>query len=560
MPHLVSRFFKVSLWVLVIYLITLIFFLIDTSRVVAQARDLATSLKTDTTTQSDIDGFANKLKRYSHSLDSPLLSIPSFVLGDTDSISKLGQVMNSAAMALEVIAPLIPRDIEQVKLTDTELLARDVRILKRASRYLENAFEEFSTIEFSGVFTALTPRLSHLQNKVSKYQQVLERTSPLLPILPDFLGNYTKRTYFVAMQNSAQARGTGGLIGTFALISFEKGSMSLDYVAPNSELEIQSDIPIEVPEEYRSIYQDYAKSWNGSNFSPHFPYAAQIWAETWRRMTGQKVDGVISVDTFTLRALLAATGPIDFDEFQITKENVIYELLSAAYTRFETNPEKRKSYLTEIARSVAQRFIEGNYSRTTLLREIIDPILENRILVYSPYAREARYLGLTPISGILDDAPNNEFRLVIQNIAGNKLDYYLAREVTVMSERCSPIRTTRVDFSVTNTADPDTPLPAYVNALRAQGFPQGDRNKQFAGIFLYGPSNARISGAVDIDTGKTYGRVFTERNRPLYSVQVMIPAGTSKRFSVYFEGGAGAITTVVQPLVLPQKTTIADSC
>lgn len=362
------------------------------------------------------------------------------------------------------------------------------------------------------------------------------------------------------MQNSAQARGTGGLLGTFALVSIDKGRMSLDYVAPNTALKVQPDIPIDVPTEYRQIYQDYAKSWNGSNFSPHFPYAAQIWAETWRRMTGQEVDGVISIDTYLLKALLEASGPVSVDGYTITSSNVIEELLSNAYRRFESDPGKRKNYLAQVASAVAERFIAGAYSKTTFLRQSIDLVLENRINIYSPYPRESRYLALTSLSGMLDDSANNEYRLVLQNIAGNKLDYYMARELTVMSEKCSPVRTTRVDFTISNTATPTERLPAYVNSLRAQGFPSGDRNTQFAGVFLYGPTDAKITGVVDIDTGATYGWVYTERKRPLYSVQVMIPAGTSKRYSVFFEGGSGPLTSVLQPLVIPQKTLIADSC
>lgn len=545
---------------LLIYLVTLLFFLIDSARVANKAVGLIESVRSNESVSGELGSFAKDLERYSHSLDSPLLSPLTLLVGDTESIRKVGKVVGAGARALIVLSSLVDNEIEDVKLADTEILARDAKLIKKASKDIALAFEGFASIEFSGLLSPLNSKLGEVQAKVTRYQEVFTRTSPLLSILPDLLGNYSKRSYFIAMQNSAQGRGTGGLLGTFAILSIDKGKMSLDYVAPNTALEIQPDIPIDVPSEYRDIYRDYAKSWNGSNFSPHFPYAAQIWAETWKRMTGQEVDGVISIDTYMLRALLAASGPVDIEDYQINSENVIQELLSNAYVRFESDPERRKNYLAEVAKTVAERFISGSYSKTTLLRQIIDPILENRVNIYSPYPREAKFIALTPLSGVLDDQPNNEYRLVIQNIAGNKMDYYIARELTVMSEQCTPIRTTRVDLVVTNTADANTRLPAYVNALRAQGFPQGNQNAQFAGIFLYGPTSAKITGVIDTDTGQTYGWVYTERNRPLYSAQVMIAAGESKRISVFFEGGSGELESVLQPLVLPQKTVIADSC
>lgn len=277
-------------------------------------------------------------------------------------------------------------------------------------------------------------------------------------------------------------------------------------------------------------------------------------------MTNQQVDGVIAIDTYLLKALLEASGPVDLDGYLIDSKNVIEELLANAYLKFESDPQKRKNFLVDVSKTVAERFISGNYSKSTLIREAIGPILENRVLIYSRYEGEMRYLANSPLSGILEDSPNNEYRLVVQNIAGNKLDYYLDRELTILSEQCAPIRTTRVDFTVTNTADHKKRLPAYVSALRAQGYPLGNKNAQFAGLFLYGPSNSRVTGVVDADTGQTYGSIFTERSRPLYAVQVLIPAGESKSFSVFFEGGEGELSSHLQPLVIPQKTTIVDAC
>ena len=560
MKTLVKRSFDIFKIIVLIYLFTLLVFLIDTTKVFIEIKNLSSSLKIQDNSDIRVGKFARDLQRYSETLDSPLVIPPSLLIGDLNSIRSIGRTFNHGAKALEYISPLLDQNLESISITNTQLLASDRKILSKASNQARLAFQEFENLEFTGILRRFDPRLAVFQSRVIKYREVFDRIDPILPIIPELLGSERERTYFVGMQNSAQGRGTGGLLGTFAIISIKQGKISLKFVAPNTALEIQPDIPIYVPDEYRVIYRDYAKSWNGSNFSPHFPYAAQIWAETWRRMTGEKVDGVISVDTYLFRALLAASGPINVDGYLLTKDNVIEELLSNAYKRFENDPTERKNYLAEIAKAVAERFISGSYSKATLIRELIDPLVENRILIYTNNVEEMDLISQSPLSGIFSDTPNNEYRLVIQNIAGNKLDYYIYREMILMSEKCLPQRTTRVDFTVTNTADPDEKLPAYVNALRAQGYPQGKENTQFAGIFLYGPTDSRITGVIDNDTGKTYGSVFTERKRPLYAAQVMIPAGTSKNFSVFFEGGTGKITSYLQPLVIPQDTVIIDSC
>lgn len=555
-----SQIKKIFGLLVLVYVLTLFVFLIDSAKTALHANEAFNLIRENKSVESKIEGLAKDLNRYSRTLQSPILLPPTLLIGDVNSISKLGKSLEHASKAINRVSPLFKKNAENKRLSDIQILSRDSQLLERSSNDFQIALNKFSSVRFSGLLSPLNSPMKKVQTKVLRYKEVLNRVTPIIPILPDLLGNYSKRTYFVAMQNSAQARGTGGLLGTFAIITFHKGKIDLEYVAPNSELKINSDVPIDVPDDYRQIYKDYAKHWNLSNLSPHFPYAAQIWAETWRRMTGQKVDGVISIDTFTLRALLAAMGPIEVSGIKLDSKNVTSELLSNAYIRFESDPTSRKNYLAAVAQRVAKNFINGEYSKSVLLEEMVDPILENRIYLYSSYPNEMKYISRSPLAGILNNNPNNEYRLIIQNIAGNKLDYYLKRELNIISENCKPIRTTKVDFKITNTADPYLKLPAYVNGLRGIGFPNGNKNAQYAGIFLYGPTNSRIVGVQDSDTGETYGWIFTERNRSLYSVHTLIPAGKSKRFTVYFKGGTGKLSSVLQPLVLPQKTTIADVC
>jgi hypothetical protein len=61
-----------------------------------------------------------------------------------------------------------------------------------------------------------------------------------------------------------------------------------------------------LPADYIDRYRDWEPTglWSQSNLSPHFPYAAQIWAAMWRAATGEQVDGVVALDPFALGYLL----------------------------------------------------------------------------------------------------------------------------------------------------------------------------------------------------------------------------------------------------------------
>jgi Protein of unknown function (DUF4012) len=78
---------------------------------------------------------------------------------------------------------------------------------------------------------------------------------------------------------------------------------------------------------------DYHQLYNGAatttfyvngNLSPHFPFAAQIWASMWKKFSGQQVDGVIAVDPTALSYLLAVTGTATLpDNTQINGANAV---------------------------------------------------------------------------------------------------------------------------------------------------------------------------------------------------------------------------------------------
>src|SRR6266567_681103 len=121
----------------------------------------------------------------------------------------------------------------------------------------------------------------------------------------------------VGLQNEAEARSTGGLPRAFAIIVTTTLDFGADYDAHYGKHDSTVD------------YLD-------SNVSPHFPYAAQVWASMWQRKTGQKIDGAIAIDPTALSYLLAVTGPATLpDGSQITADNVVALTQQDAYARFE---------------------------------------------------------------------------------------------------------------------------------------------------------------------------------------------------------------------------------
>src|SRR5664280_2897500 len=181
-----------------------------------------------------------------------------------------------------------------------------------------------------------------LERQLASISGQVRDASAAARLLPPMLGASGPRRYFVAMQNNAEARGTGGLLGAFMILEADQGRVQLARIASNAELPPVSVTPLEagLPPEYMDQYGNWAplSIWADANVSPHFPYAAQIWAAMWRKSTGQTIDGVIALDPFTLSYLLQATGPVQLaDGTAVSADNAV-SLIGSSLDRVDLDP------------------------------------------------------------------------------------------------------------------------------------------------------------------------------------------------------------------------------
>ena len=407
-----------------------------------------------------------------------------------------------------------------------------------------------------GVFAGLAGNSDTLK----KITSLLPDAASLAESTPDLLGFDRPKKYMLVFQNSAEARGTGGIIGAYAVVTVDRASFSVDRVGSNVDLQHMDRMPIEISSDFYFTYGDDPAIWQNSNMSPHFPYGARIWSALWKNQTGTNLDGVLAVDPLVLKAILGVTGPLRLDDgSSINVENVVSETLSDVYQRFDGRNIQRKSYLVEIAQKTLELLQIGNFSRVDMGMALISPYEENRILFYSASPGPQKALEKTLLGGSLDRG-GKDFRLVIQNIAGNKMDYYLDRELEVKVLECGVSGRTRVSATVANRISALKPLPTYVKGRLDLGKPEGSKNSHAISVFLYGPAGSELLSSKI--TGYPQDASFSgyERKRSFYSAPIELTAGGSVKVEAEFEGGFTDTRVTIQPLVTPQSTQISNPC
>lgn len=370
------------------------------------------------------------------------------------------------------------------------------------------------------------------------------------------------KRYMIAFQNSAEARGTGGILGAFAIVDMNKGAFSVVRTGSNAVLYSLKDVPVKVPAEFTKLYGKNPAILQNSNLSPHFPYGAEIWMGLWKKQFGEQLDGVIAVDPSSLSYVLKATGPITLASGEIiTSENVVAETLQKAYKRYEKDNNARKQYLVDIMNAAASKITSGQYSKIEMAKAIKRGLIENRILLYSRDQAAQKELATVRLGGFLSKEPNNEYRAVIQNIDASKLDYYLKRSVVVETKSCKNTQQTQVRVKLTNTLQSGKGLPAYVLTRADKGKPADLVTGQHRfKLFIYGPTNAKLVSVLRENREDGLGGGSTERGRPIYVADVDLAPGESEELLANFAGGVGNISFIDQPLVIPTELSVKGGC
>jgi hypothetical protein len=438
---------------------------------------------------------------------------------------------------------------------DVQLLRDAAPQLSEISTAATKLDAQASRISDPNYLSVMRNARTELQAQTSDISRLLHNTALAARLAPSMMGADGPRTYFLGFQTNAEARGTGGLLGAFGILRFDNGVRSVDTLAQDYELS-RPFAPIDLGPDYAAQYgfTDPTTDWRNSNLSSHFPYAAQIWKSMWEQQSGTKADGVIAIDPVALSYVLGAVGPVTMPDGEtITKDNVVELTESTAYIRFASDNNARKQYLLEVAREVIKKMTGRVQSPRQLLDALGKAVSEERIAVWSSSPAEQQLLEQTGLAHVVPEDPAPYAAVVINNLAGNKLDYYLTRDIEYTAGACDgKTRKSVVTVRLTNRA-PANGLPDYVAAtggLRPGELPVPS-STNVTWVSLLATTNAQLTKVTVNGEQPTKIVTGAERGHPVFNVQFAIPPKrtTELRYELTEPTSPGAPRVPIQPLV-----------
>lgn len=346
-----------------------------------------------------------------------------------------GDLALTAAQASEDadVDSIRPRN-GQVDLAALEAL---VEPLDRSLQALRSADERLEDIETPLLVPPVADRLVDLREQVGDAFDSAELAAHGVSVAPDMLGANGPRRYFIAFQNPSELTGNGGFMGNWAELVTDDGRLELVRTGRVRELTQGGDPEgreIENEPEYVSIYgESNAQYWGNINFSPDHPTVSRIYAGLYPESGGAPVDGVIAMTPKAFAGFLEITGPVDVPGYpdQLTSENVERIMLHEQYLNFAEQPgADREEFLADAVEVLFDELTEGDLPGPSAIAEELTPAVEGgHLKMWSAHEQEEALFTRLGMDGDMHRSSADSFGAVTQNFNGNKIDWFLHRNI-----------------------------------------------------------------------------------------------------------------------------------
>jgi hypothetical protein len=472
--------------------------------------------------------------------------------------------LTTASRPMETLLPqLDPAVIQKGKgKIDTVALAQLAQALPAVSTAVSAGAVSVGELDATQLRPEIASGVTTLTDALGAARGPLADAVPMMRSVPAMLGGDGQRSWVVLLQQDAEARGTGGLVGAYAVVRTDHGRVKLVTAKPRTVLDRGPAIPAgALPADLRALYGSDLKEWAGFNASPHFAYTGELVSAGWNARPGTRpLNYVAAVDQYVVAAMLAATGPVTVRHISVDQTNAVEFLSRGVYQRWK-DPKEVDEVTTELVDAVFAKFTVGQFDLPALITAMRRPMQDRRVLIWAADEEEQSRLARFRVSGTLPADEGPFAMAVINNGGGNKLDAYLKVHTDYQPGRCTEgTRVGQITVTLNNTA-PRTGLPDYVNVRSdlLQDGVTGRRTRNGSNRILldiYGPVGS--SAALTSLDGEPLAPVTgLDNNHTVWRVEVPINAGQRRTVNVVMttpavDGDVGTTPLVLtQPMVKP---------
>lgn len=331
-------------------------------------------------------------------------------------------------------------------------------------------------------------------------------TKAILSTLPDLIGVGGRRKYGILFQNNMELRGTGGFIGSFAILSFDNGVLYdmpvYDVYAADGQLKGH----VEPPKPIKDILGEANWYLRDSNFDPDFPTSARRAEWFIQKTLNQELDGTIAVNLHSLSDLLRATGPLTVPDYNetISADNLYERAQYHAEVNFFPGSTQKKEFLSSVGNALFTQLgalASNSGNGLAIAQALLRSIEQKNTLISVTHPGTEHVLSTLNWNGSILSQPDSTM-VVDSNFGVNKANYFVRRDTQVvitLAKDLSFNHVLRLRYTNTSTSN-SWPAGAYKNYSRfylppgslIRGFKVGDKELSTSDYTLSSEHNRTV--------------------------------------------------------------------
>lgn len=260
---------------------------------------------------------------------------------------------------------------------------------------------------------------------------------------PDLLGFDGDRTYLILFENNMELRPGGGFIGSYGILPINNGRPGKLQINNVYNADGQLTKQVQPPyglQRYLGVSHLFLRD---SNFDPDFTKDAAQAAQLFQFETGQKINGVIAIDTDFLKNIISAVGPVILPDYHVTVTPDNFYLLTETYAEKNSFPgsTQKQDFLRSLTDALMNKLqTEKEIPYDKFSQMVVSSLKEKDLLLSFSDPGIQNVFTVNDLSSSLWDGrvfENNTiydyFGVVDSNLGTNKANYYIKRSINQTS-------------------------------------------------------------------------------------------------------------------------------
>jgi len=317
----------------------------------------------------------------------------------------------------------------------TDSIALSQTAIGGALSNIAAANQELGQIKIGVLPIEIQNEVSLLSEKLPLIEEMLQGMNEYSDSFLKILGQDNPRQYLLIFQNNSEARATGGFIGTYGLLTLDRGEMTNLFIDGIFNADGQLREKVIPPQPIQKI--STAWSMHDANWFADWPTSADKIAWFYEKTGGPTVDGIFSLTPTVVERLLELTGPIALPEYGVILDSKNF--VELVQYEVEIDYDKGLNRPKKILSDFTPKFIEkltglSAGEKEKAIKVIFGCLEQKHILTYFKDKALEELAIREGWAGELRSTDKDYLSVVSSNINGFKTDKMIEETISHQAE------------------------------------------------------------------------------------------------------------------------------